>query len=137
MAPAKLLVKLRDQNESLFARFIDFSKPIAAAVNGPSIGAAVTTQTLMDFIVASDAATFSLPFAKVGVPPEGCSSVTFAEWMGEANAQRMLGTENWIPTATEALAAGFPITELVPGDSSAVVARAVELVENQIEKGGG
>ena len=66
-----------------------------------AVGASVTTATLMDDIVASEGATFSLPFAKLGVPPEGCSSVTFKEMLGEANAERMLGLENWSPTATE------------------------------------
>jgi len=137
MAPSKLVLQLRDRNQTLFDRFINFKKPIACAVNGPAIGAAVTTQTLMDAIIASERASFSLPFAKVGVPAEGCSSVTFAEWMGEESAARMLGVENWIPTSAEALAAGFPITEIVPGDSSAVVVRAVEVVEQRIQSGAG
>jgi len=131
MAPSKLLVDLRANNQQLFDMFINFSKPIGVAVNGPAIGAAVTTATLTDVLVASDRASFSLPFAKVGVPAEGCSSVTFAEWMGEATAERMLGTEGWIPTAAEAKAVGFPITEIVEGDNDAVVARAVELVAAQ------
>ncbi len=137
MAPSKLVLQLREKNQSLFDKFIDFEKPIAAAVNGPAIGAAVTTATLTDAIVASDRATFSLPFAKVGVPAEGCSSVTFAEWMGDESAQRMLGAENWVPAAAEAEAAGFPIAEVVPGEPAAAVARAVELVETLVAKGGG
>lgn len=45
----------------------------------------------------------------------------------------MLGGENWIPTAAEALAAKL-IDEVVPNgsDNSAVVARAVELVESRV-----
>ena len=85
----------------LFDAIIEFPKPIVAAVNGPAIGASVTTATLMDDIVATEEATFSLPFAKLGVPPEGCSSVTFKELLGERNAERMLGLENWAPTARE------------------------------------
>jgi len=137
MAPSKLVLQVRQRNQTLFDRFIDFKKPIACAVNGPAIGAAVTTQTLMDAIIASDRASFSLPFAKVGVPAEGCSSVTFAEWMGEENAARMLGKENWIPTSAEALAVGFPITEIVSGDNAALVATAVKLVGRRIADGAG
>jgi peroxisomal 3,2-trans-enoyl-CoA isomerase len=136
MAPSKLIVQLRDHNQALFDRIINFSKPMVAAVNGPAIGAAVTTATLMDAIYASERATFSLPFAKVGVPPEGCSSVTFAEWMGEKNAERMLGIEGWTPTSTDAVAAGFPITEVVGGDNDALVTRAVEAAEAMADAGG-
>ena len=56
--------------------------------------------------------------------------------MGEANAERMLGVEGWVPTAEEARAAGFPIQDIVAGDNAAVVARAHELVEAQIATGG-
>ena len=136
MMPSKLQTQLRDKNQFLFDMFINFSKPIGAAVNGPAIGAAVTTATLTDVLVAGERATFSVPFAKVGLPAEGCSSVTFAEWMGEANAERMLGVEGWVPTAEEARAAGFPIQDIVAGDNAAVVARAHELVEAQIATGG-
>ena len=137
MAPTKLVRQIRDSNEKVFLAFLDFPKPIVAAVNGPAIGATVTSATLMDAIVAGERATFSLPFAKLGVPPEGCSSVVFPEKMGDEQAQRMLGPENWIPTAHEALAAGL-IDEVVPGDGTdALEARAAEVVRERIAAGGG
>lgn len=42
-------------------------------------------------IIASENATFSTPFAALGIPPEGCSSVHFDTIMGQEAAQRMLG----------------------------------------------
>ena len=138
MQPSKLVRKIRAQNQTVFSCFLEFPKPIIAAVNGPAIGAAVTSAILTDAVVAAERATFSLPFAKLGVPPEGCSSVTFPERMGAPAAQRMLGEENWIPTATEALDAHL-IDEVVASSSAdvglenaAVVARAVELVEARL-----
>lgn len=136
MAPAKLIKTIRDQNEMCFGTFINFPKPIVAAVNGPAIGAAVTSTVLMDVLLASESATFSLPFAKLGVPPEGCSSVTWPEKLGDTNAQRMLGSENWVPTGEEAKAAGL-VDELVPGDAAALVARAQAVVRERIAAGGG
>jgi enoyl-CoA hydratase/carnithine racemase len=95
------------QNQALFDLFLDFPKPILVAVNGPAIGASVTSATLCDGIIASEKATFSTPFAALGITPEGCSSVHFARLMGEENAHRMLGSEGWRPGAQEALEAGL------------------------------
>ena len=105
--PRKLHAMIVDHNQALFDMFLDFPKPILIAVNGPAIGASVTSATLCDGIIASEKATFSTPFSALGVPPEGCSSVQFARLMGESNAERMLGQEGWKPTAEEALEAGL------------------------------
>lgn len=105
--PRKIHSMIVKHNQSLFDMFLDFPKPILVAVNGPGIGASVTSATLCDGIIASEKATFSTPFAALGVTPEGCSSIHFARLMGEDNAQRMLGTEGWKPTAQEALEAGL------------------------------
>ncbi len=106
-APRALHAMIVEHNEALFGRFIDFPKPILAAVNGPAIGASVTSATLCDGIIASDQASFSTPFAKLGVCPEGCSSVLFERLMGAEAAARMLGAEGWIPTGAEAAEVGL------------------------------
>jgi peroxisomal 3,2-trans-enoyl-CoA isomerase len=113
--PRKLHAKIAELNQALFDMFLDFPKPILVAMNGPAIGASVTSATLCDGIIASEKATFSTPFAALGVTPEGCSSVHFARLMGESNAQRMLGGEGWKPGAKEALEAGL-IQWVVPHD---------------------
>ncbi len=105
--PRKLRENIKQSNQALFELFIDFPKPILVAVNGPAIGASVTSATLCDGIIASEKATFSTPFAALGVTPEGCSSVHFARIMNQANADRMLGKEGWKPTAEEALDVGL------------------------------
>lgn len=107
MAPNKLHKLIVERNILLFERFLSYPKPILVAVNGPAIGASVTSATLCDGIIAADTASFSTPFAALGISPEGCSSIQFARLMGEDNAQRMLGEEAWKPKADEALAAGF------------------------------
>lgn len=105
--PRKLRAMIVEQNQALFDMFLDFPKPILVAVNGPAIGASVTSATLCDGIVASERATFSTPFAALGVTPEGCSSVHFERLMGRTNAERMLGEDGWQPSAAEALEAGL------------------------------
>jgi len=130
--PRELRAAIVRHNQELFDRFIEFPKPIIAAVNGPAIGATVTSATLCDAIVASEKATFSTPFARLGVTPEGCSTVHLPRLMGEANAQRMLGAEGWQPTAAEALEAGL-VDEVVPHDE--LLTRAQELGESWVAEG--
>jgi peroxisomal 3,2-trans-enoyl-CoA isomerase len=113
MHPRKLHGLLRKKNQRLFDMFLEFNKPIIAAVNGPAIGASVTSAALCDAIVASETATFSTPFARLGLPPEGCSSVHFAQIMGKENAERMIGKEGWIVPAREAHEIGL-VRSVVP-----------------------
>ncbi|MBK6918251.1 MAG: enoyl-CoA hydratase/isomerase family protein [Deltaproteobacteria bacterium] len=104
--PAKLHASIIERNQALFDTFLDFPKPILVAVNGPAIGASVTAATLCNGIVASERATFSTPFAALGVTPEGCSSVVFPRLLG-ASAARMLGPEGWKPTGAQAVEIGL------------------------------
>ena len=118
MHPRKLRAFLVDSNVKLFETFLSFPKPILVAVNGPAIGASVTSATLCDGIFASENATFSTPFAALGITPEGCSSILFPRRYGVASAKRML-EENWRPTAAEALKIGLvqrvvPSADLLP-----------------------
>lgn len=122
--PRKLRTMIVEQNQALFDMFLDFPKPLLVAVNGPAIGASVTSATLCDGIVASENATFSTPFAALGVTPEGCSSVHFARLMSQVNAQRMLGEEGWRPSAAEALEAGL-IQWVVPHEKLMEEARRI------------
>jgi enoyl-CoA hydratase/carnithine racemase len=130
--PAVLHEFIRTTNQALFDMFLTFPKPILVAANGPAIGASVTTATLCDGIVASQEATFSTPFARLGVPAEGCSSVTFARMFGAATAQRMLGEEGWKPTGAEAHEIGM-VDEIVAHDE--LMARAQEIASGWIARG--
>jgi peroxisomal 3,2-trans-enoyl-CoA isomerase len=126
MHPQTLHDLIYQKNKLVFDAFLDFPKPIIAAVQGPAIGASVTTATLCDALVMSERATLSTPFARLSVPPEGCSSVHFPKVMGAANAQRMLGPDAWAPTAAEAKEAGLAHEVVVvnDGDGSAAAAAA-------------
>ena len=134
--PRKMRALIIEHNQALFDMFLDFPKPLLVAVNGPAIGASVTSATLCDGIIASDKATFSTPFAALGIPPEGCSSVQFARIMGAENAARMLGREGWKPTAGEALGAGL-VQWTAPHGELAQQARriALEWVEKGAQRG--
>ena len=105
--PSRLHAFIVEKNKALFQMFIDFPKPILIAANGPAIGAPVTSATLCDGVIASEKATFSTPFARLGVTPEGCSSVVFPRLLGTRDARRMLEDEGWKPSAREAKEAGL------------------------------
>ncbi|XP_004847814.2 enoyl-CoA delta isomerase 2, mitochondrial isoform X2 [Heterocephalus glaber] len=92
--------------------FIDFPKPLVAAVNGPAVGISVTLLGLFDTVYASDRATLHTPFTSLGQTPEGCSSYTFPKIMGPAKAAEMLIFGKKI-TAREACAQGL-VTEVFP-----------------------
>ncbi|MBV1910603.1 MAG: enoyl-CoA hydratase/isomerase family protein [Kangiellaceae bacterium] len=129
MHPRKLHQSIVEYNQKLFEAFLHLSKPILIAINGPAIGASVTSSTLCCGIIASEKATFSTPFAKLGVPPEGCSSVHFPRLIGAENAQRMLGNEGWKPTASEALSIG--LVQWVASDKE-LLSEANKIAQNWI-----
>jgi Delta3-Delta2-enoyl-CoA isomerase len=130
--PRVLRQQIIAHNQALFDLFIDFPKPLLVAVNGPAIGAPVTSATLADAIIASERATFSTPFAALGVPPEGCSSEHFPRLLGEETAARLLGSEGWKPTAAEALEIGL-VQWVVPHEE--LLATAQQIAVTWAEEG--
>ncbi|XP_070575750.1 enoyl-CoA delta isomerase 2-like [Ptychodera flava] len=98
--------------QDMISAFIDFPKPLIAAVNGPAIGIAVTTLALCDVVYSSDKATFHTPFTSLGQSPEGCSSILFPRIMGQAKANEVLLFGRKM-TAKEALERGF-VAEVFP-----------------------
>ncbi|XP_013404825.1 enoyl-CoA delta isomerase 2, mitochondrial isoform X2 [Lingula anatina] len=95
--------------------FIDFPKPLLAAVNGPAVGVSVTVLGLFDIVYTTDTATFHTPFSALGQSPEGCSSLTFPQIMGTAKANEMLLFNRKL-TAAEAMERGL-VTEVFPDHS--------------------
>merc|ERR1712136_523104 len=60
---------------NMYDAWINFSKPLVMAVNGPAIGEGFTTLMMGDIIYAADSAYFWAPFARFGVVPEIGSTV--------------------------------------------------------------
>lgn len=108
-----------DMLESFVNAFIDFPKPLVGVVNGPAFGIAATILGLFDLVYASDKATFSFPFVRLGQGPEGCSSYTFPRMMGPARAGELLYLGRKI-SATEAERLGLVTRVIAHQDLSQI-----------------
>ena len=116
--PAQMHIMARESGDLLrryVDAYIDFPKPLIAAVNGPAIGVAVTVLGLFDVVYACDNATFSTPFSALGQSPEGCSSYTFPKIMGHSRACEMMLFNKKL-TASEAQACGL-VTAVLPAEN--------------------
>ncbi|EDO31824.1 predicted protein [Nematostella vectensis] len=112
--PEKMARAGREVLRKFVSAFIDYPKPLVAAINGPAVGISVTVLGLFDLVFATDRATFHTPFMELGQSPEGCSSFTFPAIMGPSLANQVLLASRKL-TAAEALKCGF-ISEVFPHD---------------------
>ncbi|KAG7319566.1 hypothetical protein KOW79_016709 [Hemibagrus wyckioides] len=121
-------IKMAETIRAFVNTFIQFKKPIIAAVNGPAVGLGASILPLCDVIWANEKAWFQTPYAIFGQTPDACSSVTFPHIMGVASANEMLLSGRKL-TAQEACAKGLVSQVLWPGTfGQEVMARIKELV---------
>ena len=90
------------------------SVPLLAAVNGPGVGLGATMLAYFDLVFMAETARLRAPFAAMGVPPEGASSLLFPLRMGWQRAAQVLLSAKWL-SAPEALAAGLVTALSRPG----------------------
>jgi enoyl-CoA hydratase/carnithine racemase len=93
-------------------------KPLIAAVDGIAIGIGTTLLFHCDYVLASTTATFSTPFIKLGLVPEGASSLLMPRTMGHQRAFATLIMGRTV-TAEEAREAGFVNVVVAPGHTEA------------------
>src|SRR4030043_2058727 len=110
--------KLRFGSLDLPRAFIQYPKPIIAAINGPSYGFGFTVTLTCDIRLASERATFSCAFVRLGVTPEFCSSYFLPRLIGYSKAAELIFTARPFD-AHEALEIGavnyvFPHHRLMP-----------------------
>lgn len=79
--------------------FIDFPKPIIAAVNGPAVGFGLTVSLICDIRIASERALFNCAFVRIGVTPEFGSSFFLPRLVGYGKAIELVLTAQPIDAA--------------------------------------
>ncbi len=98
--------------------FIQYPKPIIAAINGPSYGFGFTVTLTCDIRLASERANFSCAFVRIGVTPEFCSTYFLPRLIGYGKAAELIFTARPFD-AREAFAIGavdqvFSHNRLIP-----------------------
>merc|ERR1711892_112410 len=106
MTPAQLADGAFEIMVPFVDAFIEFDKPLVAAVNGPAVGIGCSSLGLCDLVLASDNATFVTPFTRLGQSAEACSSFTFPRLMGSSKAAEMILFNKKI-TSVQAQSAGL------------------------------
>ncbi len=102
------------RREEHLAAFLRRSKPLIAAINGPSIGVGLTMTLPMDIRIASEKARFSMRFIRVGITPEVASTTYLAQIVGLPNALDLVLTARIIE-AEEAVRMGL-VNDVVAPD---------------------
>lgn len=90
-------------------------KPVVAGVGGPAVGIGTTLLLHCDLVYAAPSARFQLPFAQLGLVPEGASSLLLPMTAGYQRAAELLLLGQPF-SAEKALAAGI-VTEIVPEEA--------------------
>lgn len=74
----------------LLHALIDARKPVFGAIEGYAVGIGVTMLLHFDMVYAGDTAKFRIPFAPLGVAPEGGSSLLLPQAAGIKKAKEIL-----------------------------------------------
>lgn len=111
-------------------RMRSMNKPVIAAINGPTVGAALSLVLGCDIRIASDKARFSMIFVKRGIAADTGGSFTLPRAVGLAKACEMVLTGDMIDAA-EAERIGL-VNRVVPHDDLMKVARelAMKIAKN-------
>ena len=99
---------------SVLRPLVRLEKPVIAAVNGVAVGAGMNIALAADILIASEAATFSQIFARLGLVPDLGGLHLLTRVVGLNKAKELCFTARRVPAA-EALALGIA-NEVVPAD---------------------
>jgi len=119
----QLSLFLKEGYNKLIPLLAESPKPVVAAVNGVVAGAGVSLALACDIRIASDAASFTLAFVKIGLVPDAGSSYLLPRAVGMAKALELALLSDRID-ASRALELGL-VNRVVPAASLTEEARSL------------
>jgi len=105
---------LRENYNRLIQAIVDLPKPVVAGVNGVAAGAGASLTFACDVRIASDKASFTQAFVKIGLVPDSGGNWLLPRIVGFAKALELSMTGEKIDAA-EALRIGL-VNQVVPAD---------------------
>jgi enoyl-CoA hydratase len=87
--PMQLDVRALDRANRIVRAVVRLDAPVVSAVHGVAAGVGCSIALASDLVVAAESASFVLSFARIGLMPDGGSSVSLAASVGRARAMRM------------------------------------------------
>lgn len=90
----------------------EMDKPVVAAINGPAVGGGIALALAADIRIASEKASFALPFSRRGLVPDGGTSWLITRVVGLARAYELALTGRTVD-AEEAFRIGI-VNRVVP-----------------------
>jgi 2-(1,2-epoxy-1,2-dihydrophenyl)acetyl-CoA isomerase len=112
LASLDVAAKVRELINPPVMRLRELSKPVVARVHGPAAGIGFSYVLASDVTVASEEATFSQSFVRVGLMPDGGSTHFLPSLVGRSRAFELMATGASL-TAQEALRLGL-VRRVVP-----------------------
>lgn len=123
-----------DFKETPVGRFLlllaNATKPVVASVNGPAVGIGTTMLLHCDMVFAGHNAGFKMPFASLGLCPEGGSSLLLPSWLGRVRAAELLMLGETF-SADHAYRLGLINRVCEPGETEAAALEACQKLANQ------
>lgn len=122
--------QLMDYVQEIFTTVSSLKKVLIAAVDGVAVGIGTTILLHCDIVIASHRAKFRVPFANLGVGPEGGASVLLPLIIGQKKAREVLLTGRFF-SAAEALDWGLITRKVDPEDLPKVTTEYIDLLTKQ------
>ncbi|MXP24682.1 enoyl-CoA hydratase [Altererythrobacter indicus] len=125
LTPLQLSARHRWILTNVLRPLYEMEKPVIAAVNGPAAGAGANIALACDFAYASEKASFTQAFARVGLIPDLGGLFFLQRAVGRARAKELAFTARKVEAA-EALELGL-VQKVVPHDELLAAARETAL----------